>query len=309
MASDNLTRFAWLSVAAALVTIGLKLTAYFLTDSVGMLSDALESLVNLVAALLALFILTIAARPLDELHAYGHGKAEYFSSGIEGALIIVAAVSIIWTAVPRLISPQPIEQVGLGLGVSTLASIVNFGVARVLMRAGRQHQSITLEADAHHLMTDVWTSAGVLVGVAAVALTGWQRLDPIIALVVAVNIIWTGIQLIRRSTSGLMDTAISEEDKATELLRKYEQQGVQFHALRSRRAGAYAFLSVHVLVPGEWTVERGHQLVEQIEEELEAAIPGLYVLTHLEPLDDPAAQQDVSLGHRTQIPPTETSVR
>ena len=307
MASENLTRYAWLSVAAALVTIGLKLAAYFLTDSVGLLSDALESLVNLVAALLALIMLTIAARPPDALHAYGHGKAEYFSSAIEGVLILIAAVSIIWTAVPRLISPKPLEQVGLGLTVSTLASAINFGVAQVLKRAGRKHRSITLEADAHHLMADVWTSVGVLVGVAAVALTGWERLDPIIALIVAANISWTGIQLIRRSASGLMDTAIPEEDEVKKILQKYEEQGIQFHALRSRQAGAHKFLSVHVLVPDEWTVARGHQLMEQIERELEAAIPGLYVLTHLEPLGNSVAQHDAALERRTEQPPAETS--
>jgi cation diffusion facilitator family transporter len=296
-APTNLTRFAWLSIAAALLTIALKVAAYFFTGSVGLLSDALESIVNLVAAVMALAMLTIAARPPDELHAFGHSKAEYFSSGIEGALILFAAASIVWTAIPRLISPQPLEQVGLGVGISTLASAVNFGVAQILMRAGREHHSITLEADAHHLMTDVWTSVGVVVGIVAVALTGWTRLDPIIALVVAANIIWTGINLLRRSTLGLLDTALSGDELAVvkQVLQRFQQQGIQYHALRTRQAGSQKFLSVHILVPGDWTVQHGHQLLQAIEAELGAAIAGLHVFTHLEPLNDPAALEDISL--------------
>ena len=291
---STLTRYAWLSIAAALLTIALKTAAYLITGSVGLLSDALESLVNLAAAVMALIALTVAARPPDELHAYGHTKAEYFSSGAEGALILLAAASIIWTAVPRLISPQPLEQVGIGLAIALVASGVNFIVSRIILRAGREHRSIALEADAHHLMTDVWTSVGVLLAVGAVALTGWDRLDPTIALIVAANIIRTGVQLLRRSTMGLLDTALDADEQAVvdQILDKFRQEGIHFHALRSRQSGTVEFLSVHVLVPGDWTVLHGHHLVEQIETELEQAIPGLSVITHLEALEDPAAWTD-----------------
>ena len=297
MERASLTRFAWLSIAAAIVTIGLKAAAYWLTGSVGLLSDALESGVNLVAAIMALAMLTIAARPPDEEHAYGHAKAEYFSSGVEGALILVAAVSIVATAVPRLISPQPIEQAGLGLGVSVAASLINLGVAQVLKRAGRRHNSITLEADAAHLMTDVWTSAGVLVAVGLVAATGWQRLDPVIALVVAANIIWSGFHLLRRSALGLMDTALPEAQRQAvqAIQERYAAEGVQFHALRTREAGARAFVSMHVLVPGTWTVQRGHALLERVEAEVRQAVPNATVFTHLESLDDPASWDDTQL--------------
>ena len=302
MASINLTRFIWLSIAAAVLTIALKATAYFLTGSVGLLSDALESLVNLAAALMALAMLTVAARPPDEAHAYGHSKAEYFSSGVEGALILLAAVSIVWTAIPRLIAPQPLEQLGIGLGASVLASALNFAVARILRQAGGTYHSITLEADAQHLMTDVWTSAGVVIGIGAVALTGWQRLDPLIALLVAANIVWTGVQLLRRSVLGLMDTALptAEQDAVKHVLDQYRQRGMHYHALRTRQAGARRFLSVHVLVPGEWTVQRGHQLLEELAAAIQAAVPGVHVFTHLEPLNDPAAWQDIGLDRPAQ---------
>ena len=301
MASANLTRFAWLSIGAAVLTIALKTTAYWLTGSVGLLSDALESLVNLVAALMALEMLTIAARPADEMHAFGYGKAEYFSSGLEGALILLAAASITWTAVPRLFAPQPLENVGIGLGISVLASAINFGVARVLMNAGKEHRSITLEADAHHLMTDVWTSAGVVLGVSVVALTGWVRLDPIIALIVAANILRIGWQLLRRSVRGLMDATLpaAERDAIKRVLNRYEsQQGIQYHALRTRQAGTRAFISLHVLVPREWTVKRGHDLLEQLERDIRASIPGAQLFTHLEPQGDPAALEDIALDRK-----------
>ena len=301
MASANLTRFAWLSIGAAVLTIALKTTAYWLTGSVGLLSDALESLVNLVAALMALAMLTIAARPADEMHAFGYGKAEYFSSGLEGALILLAAASITWTAVPRLFAPQPLENVGIGLGISVLASAINFGVARVLMNAGKEHRSITLEADAHHLMTDVWTSAGVVLGVSVVALTGWVRLDPIIALIVAANILRIGWQLLRRSVRGLMDATlpVAERDAIKRVLNRYEsQQGIQYHALRTRQAGTRAFISLHVLVPREWTVKRGHDLLEQLERDIRASIPGAQLFTHLEPQGDPAALEDIALDRK-----------
>jgi cation diffusion facilitator family transporter len=300
MASANLTRFAWLSIGAAILTIALKTTAYWLTASVGLLSDALESLVNLVAAIMALAMLTIAARPADEMHAFGYGKAEYFSSGLEGSLILLAAASIAWTAVPRLFAPQTLEHIGIGLGISVLASAINFAVARVLMNAGKEYRSITLEADAHHLMTDVWTSAGVVLGVGVVALTGWIRLDPIIALIVAANILRIGWQLLGRSVRGLMDVTLptEERDAIKQVLHQYESKGIQFHALRTRQAGTRAFISLHVLVSGDWTVQRGHDLLEQLERDIRAAIPGAQLFTHLEPQGDPAAWEDIALDRK-----------
>ena len=296
-----LKRYAWLSIGAALATITLKTLAYLLTGSVGLLSDAVESLVNLLGAVVALIMLTIAARPADESHAYGHGKAEYFSSAIEGGLILVAAISIASAAIERLANPQPLEAVGVGLLVAMVASAINFAVSRVLMRAGKQYDSITLEADAKHLMTDVWTSVGVIAGVAAVALTGWERLDPIIALVVAVNIVWTAIGLLRRSVQGLMDSALAEEKRAAlvMILDKYKDQGVDYHALRTRQAAARSFVSFHLLVPGAWTVQRGHDLLEQIESEIHQVLPNATLDTHLEPLEDLASLQDAGLDRLT----------
>jgi cation diffusion facilitator family transporter len=298
----KLTRFAWLSVAAALLTIGLKAAAYVITDSVGLLSDALESVVNLVAALMALAMLTVAARPPNDTLPFGYGKAEYFSSGVEGALVLLAAVGIMWSAIPRLITPAPLDHVGLGLIVSLLASAVNFGVARVLLRADREYNSITLEADARHLMTDVWTSIGVVVGVGAVAATGWTRLDPVIALAVAANILWTGAQLVRRSVLGLLDGALSEADQnaVRDVLRQYRHTGIQYHALRTRQAGARKFISMHILVPGSWTVKRGHDLLEEIEERIRVAVPGTHIFTHLEPVEDPVSWQDIELDRAQQ---------
>lgn len=297
MESPGLTRFAWLSISAAMLTIALKALAYFVTDSVGLLSDALESLVNLAAALMALAMLIVAARPPDEIHAFGYSKAEYFSSGAEGALILLAAGIIAWTAVPRLITPQPLEQLGIGLGVSIVAAALNFFVARHLLSGSKQYRSITLEADAQHLMTDVWTSAGVVAGIAVVAVTGWTRFDAVIALCVAVNILFTGVRLLRRSLLGLLDTALghTEQELIKEILSGYVSQGLHYHALRTRQAGVRSFISFHVLVPGEWTVQRGHDLVEQVERDIRAAVSGATVFTHLEPINDPAAWQDLTL--------------
>jgi cation diffusion facilitator family transporter len=302
-----LTRFAWLSIGAALITITLKTTAYLLTGSVGLLSDALESVVNLVGALMALAMLTIAARPADEDHAYGHSKAEYFSSGVEGTLILIAAISIAITAIPRLIHPQPLEKVGLGLVVSVAASLVNLVVAIILLKIGKRYNSITLEADAHHLFTDVWTSVGVLAGVGLVALTGWDRLDPIVALIVAANIIWSGVRIVRLSALGLMDTAlpIEEQAKLKSILEKYTQKDVEYHALRSRQSGSRQFVSFHVLVPGRWTVHRGHRLLEDIEADIRHAMPSVTVFTHLESLNDPASWEDTDLD-RPETPSTKT---
>ena len=276
----SLTKYIWLSVAAAILTIGLKMGAYFTTGSVGLLSDALESMVNLAAAIAALIILNIAEKPPDDDHAYGHYKAEYFSSGFEGALILIAAATISISAVNRLLHPQPIEQIGLGIFITIIASLINLAVALVLMRAGKQNHSITLEADAHHLFSDVWTSAGVVIGVVVVYLSGFNRLDAIIALIIAVNIIRTGIQLLRRSALGLLDTAlpISEREKITRIQERYEAEGVSFHALRTRQSGRRRFISMHVLVPGEWTVLRGHKLLEQLESDVHSEFPNTTVL-------------------------------
>ncbi len=292
-----LTRFAWLSIGTALVTMAIKAAAYFITGSVGFLSDAMESLVNLVGGIMALAMLTIAARPADDSHAYGHSKAEYFSSGLEGALILVAAAGIGSAALHRLITPRPLEQVGVGIAVSAVAAAINLGAGWMLLRAGRRHGSVTLEAGAKHLFTDVLTSVGVIAGVAAVHFTGWQRLDPIIAIAVAVNIVWTGSHIVRQSVLGLMDTALPapEQDAIRAVLDRYAGQGIHYHALRTRQAGARRFVSVHVLVPGDWTVHRGHETVERIEADIRSALPSVAVLTHLESLDDPASWRDINL--------------
>lgn len=293
----KLIRFAWLSLVAALVTIGLKTAAWWLTSSVGLLSDALESIANLVGALLALVVLTVAARPPDDDHAYGHGKAEYFSSGVEGGLIIMAAVCIGYAAVTRLIQPRDLDQAGLGIAVSGLSGLVNLGVGILLLRVGRANESITLEANARHLLTDVWTTVGVLVGVIGVVLTGWLWLDPVVALLVAAHILWIGGRIVVRSVGGLMDPALQPAELAVigEVLDRHRSDQVQFHALRTRQAGPRRFVSVHVLVPGAWSVQRGHELLETIEADLCAALPECYAFTHLEPLDDPASWADEPL--------------
>lgn len=302
-----LTRFAWLSIAAAVLTIALKTAAYLLTGSVGLLSDALESLVNLAGALIALTVLTVAARPPDDDHAYGHGKAEYFSSVAEGTLILVAAASIAVAATRRLISPRPLEQIGIGLAISAVAALVNLAVGLLLLRTGKRHNSITLEANAYHLLTDVGTSVGVLAGVGMVALTGWQRLDPLVAYLVAANIVWTGVRIVRRSVAGLMDVSLPvEEQRALQnTLDQYAKSGVQYHALRTRQAGARRFVTVHVLVPGKWTVQRGHQLLERMEADIGRVVPNVSVLTHLESLDDPASWDDIALDRSTAPPEDE----
>ena len=286
-----------LSIAAALATIALKTLAWWLTDSVGLLSDALESGVNLAGATAMLAMLIVAARPADEEHTFGYSKAEYFASGFEGTLILIAAIAIAATAVERLVNPQPLAHVGAGLAVSVAAALINYAVARRLFEAGRLYQSIALEADARHLMTDVWTSVGVIAGVAAVAATGWQRLDPLIALAVAAHILWAGFSLMKRSAQGLLDRALSPEQRQAleKILARYRAQGLDFHALRTRQAGARSFVSLHVLVPGDWTVTRGHDLMDEIEDEIRAALPGASVFTHLEPLEHPASYRDMHL--------------
>ena len=292
--SPSLTRYAWLSIAAAVSTILLKGVAWQLTGSVGLLSDAIESFVNLAGALMALWMLTLAAQPADAAHPHGHGKAEYFSSAFEGFLIVLAAFSIGYAAIMRLLEPQPLEAVGVGLVVSVIASIINFATAGVLMRVGKKHNSITLEADAHHLMTDVWTSAGVIAGVGLVAWSGWLWLDPVIALLVAANIVWTGYQLMRRSADGLMDHALPAEklEKIDRLLASYREKGLEFHALRTRQAGSRAFVTLHVLVPGHWSVQEGHDWAGRIEADIRKTLEYADVTTHLEPIGDPIETED-----------------
>ena len=294
----SLTRYAWLSVSAALATIALKTAAWRVTGSVGMLSDALESVVNLAAALLALWMLRIAAAPPDADHPYGRSKAEYFASGFEGAMIVLAAAGIVYTALPRLIEPRPLDTPALGIAISVVASAINFWTARVLLRAGARYHSITLEADARHLLTDVWTSAGVLVAVALVSLTGWLRLDPLIAFVVATNILWTGTRLMRRSVAGLLDVAIpvSEREEISKILQEYTKRyGVAFHAVRTRHAGTRRFVAFHLLVPDEWTVKHAHQIAEEVEARIGALVPNASLTSHIEPISDPRSYDDMGL--------------
>jgi len=297
MTHKSARSYAYLSIAAAVATIALKFGAYLLTNSVSLFSDAAESVVNLVAAVVAVWALTLAAQPPDEEHTFGHSKAEYFSSGLEGALILIAAISIGVAALGRILNPQPIEQVGIGLMLSLVATAINGGVAMILLRAGKRLRSITLRADAHHLLTDVWTSAGVLLGLGLVKLTGWVILDPIIALLVAVNIVWAGFRLLRETGYGLLDTALplSEQKIITDLLAPYDRQGILFHAMRSRVAGSRRFVSFHVLVPGNWSVQRGHNLCEEIEIAISRALPSTNIITHLEPLEDPLSWEDQGL--------------
>jgi cation diffusion facilitator family transporter len=297
---QSLTRYAWLTLATAIVTVTLKLLAYALTGSVGLLSDALESLVNVLAGGMAVAMLWLAQLPPDEDHPYGHSKAEYFSSGLEGMLIMVAALSIGWTAFRRLLNPIPLEQPAVGLVIVAAATVLNYVVAQVLFRAGRGADSITLEANARHLMTDVLTSIGVIVGVGIAALTGWTRLDALIAIALALHIIIAGVDLMRRSALGMLDTAISgaEQQRVQDVLLRYEAEGVAFHALRTRQSGGRRFVSMHVLVPGDWTVGRGHELLEEIEAAVRDAIPTCTVFTHLEPLEDPASFEDQEIVRR-----------
>ncbi|MBM3366983.1 MAG: cation transporter [Betaproteobacteria bacterium] len=296
--ADKLERYAWLSVAAALATIGLKTWAWQVTGSVGLLSDALESLVNLAAALLALSMLRLAASPPDAAHPYGRHKAEYFASGIEGALIVLAAASIAWAAVPRLAAPQPFEAPWLGIAISVVASALNLACGLLLISTGKRMHSIALEADGHHLMSDVWTSAGVVAGVALVALTGWLILDPLIALAVALHIVWTGFRLMRRSFTGLLDAAIPEAERAVieKIFAEYRPRyGIEFHALLTRQAGARRFISFHLLVPDDWPVAHAHQLSEEIEERIRSLLPNAITLSHIEPISHPSSYDDIKL--------------
>jgi cation diffusion facilitator family transporter len=297
MPRTGASKFAALSIAAALATIALKTLAWWLTGSVGLLSDAIEGTINLAGATVALAMISVAARPPDEDHAYGYSKAEYFSSGLEGTLILIAAIAIGIASVDRLITPRPLENVGPGLVVSAAASLINYLVARRLYRAGDHYRSIALEADARHLMTDVWTSAGVIAGVAAVWVTGWLRLDPLIALAVAANILWSGYRLMQRSIHGLLDRAVPPEQMRalSGVLDRYRARGIDFHALRTRQAGARSFVSLHVLVPADWTVAQGHKLAHEVEVDIRAALPDATVMTHVEPLGYPESYRDMDL--------------
>jgi cation diffusion facilitator family transporter len=298
---DDLSRYAWLSIATGIVVFSLKMVAYLLTGSVGLLSDALESTVNIVAAFVALIALKAASRPGNERMHFGLSKAEYFSALVEGLMILVAAGLIMFTAIERFLNPRPLEDIGVGLAVSTAASILNGGVALVLMRAGRRHRSIVLTADAKHLMTDVWTSAGVLVAVLLVSVTGWVRLDPVIAMAVALNIVFAGLRLIGSSAMGLLDAALPDDENEliVDILRRHQSDTVRFHALQTRESGRQRFVSMHVLVPGAWSVERGHDVLEAVEQEIREALPNTVVSTHLEPIEDPRAWEDQPPGGLT----------
>ncbi|MBB1056009.1 cation transporter [Dietzia sp. B19] len=295
---STLKKFAWLSVATSIVTISLKVVAWWVTGSVGLLADAAESVVNLVAAVVALIAITVAERPADDDHQYGHSKAEYFSAVVEGAMIFVAATFILYTGVERLLNPVPIESLGLGLAISVVAAVINGVVGTLLIRAGVRHRSPTLKADGKHLITDVVTSVGVVIGVTLVWVTGWEFLDPIVAIGVGLNILFIGYKLVHESGMGLMDATLPEEDnKAIQaVLDRHRQPGrVDFHELRTRESGRWRFVEFHALVPGDWSVERGHDLVEKVEQEIHAALPHSHITTHLEPIEDERAYNDVRL--------------
>jgi len=299
MATASLKKFVYIAIAAAILTISLKLIAYLLTNSVGILSDALESCVNLIAALVALIMIKLAEKPPDQEHEFGHNKAEYFSSAIEGGLIVLAAFSIIWSAVPRIIRPQPLENVGVGLLVAVGASLINLAASAILVKNGKKYNSITLEADGKHLMTDVLTSGGVLLGIGLIKVTGWMRLDGIVAVGVALNIIWTGYQLLKRSALGLLDTSFPKEqmDSIKLVLEKYEQQNIQYHSLMTRQSGQRKFILLHILVPGKMDIQQGHNLAEKIENDLRGLFPNTQttVFTHLEPIEDPVSMLDINI--------------
>ena len=287
-------KYIWLSVAASIITISLKGSAYFLTGSVGLLSDAIESFVNLAAAVMALVLLTIAMTPPDKKHPFGHNKAEYFSSAIEGILILLAAIAIGVTSIERIINPRELQEIGTGLLISVAASLVNLFVALTLLKAGKRYNSITLEADARHLLTDVWTTGGVLLGILIVYFTGWLILDPVIAIIVALNIIFSGIKLIKRSVGGLMDEALPEDiiNTVKKILDKYKDDEITYHSLYTRKAGSKNFISFHLLMPCCWHISRGHELTKKIENDIFDVLPDSDVFIHIEPLNDSDAFDD-----------------
>ncbi len=293
-------RFAWLSVAVAIVTIALKAAAWALTGSVGLLSDALESVVNLVAAIVALVTLRAAEAPPDDEHPFGHDKVELFSSALEGALIFVAALAIVASAIPRLLAPRPLSDLGAGLLVSGVAAVINLKTASVLIRVGKQRRSLALEADGRHLMTDVWTSVGVIAGVGLVRATGLVVLDPIVALVVSALILKTGVTLLVRSARGMLDERLDADDLArlSALLDEQAPLPLRWHALRTRKSGIRAFGTVHVLVPGAWSVSRAHDLAHDLEQAATERVPGLTLTVHVEPLEDARAWDDAMIADR-----------
>ncbi len=301
MKKRSLKKFVYLSIAASLLTIALKTSAYLYTGSMGLLSDALESVVNLLAAVIALILIQIAERPADEDHKFGHTKAEYFSSLIEGGLIMVAAFSIIWNATPRLLNPQPIDNIGIGVVISLIATAVNLAVGMILIHHGKMKNSLLLEADGRHLMADVFTSVGVIVAIILIRLTGWLIIDPIIAILVALHIISIGVKLMKRSADGLMDKAIPEEEmqQLTDYLDSLTGDKIDYHSLMTRQAGQRKFITFHLLVPGEWSVQQGHDFSDKIEETIEDLLPDLVtVTTHIEPIEDPASMRDIGIDRK-----------
>jgi len=283
---DEARRYMRLSIFAALATISLKLVAWWVSGSVGLLSDALESFVNLAGAMFALLMIQIANEPPDASHPFGHSKAEYFSSGFEGTMIFVAAVAILWSAAPRILHPQPLEALGMGLWFSAASTALNLGVSLTLSRASRRLRSVALEADARHLMADVWTSVGVIMALIAVTLTGWTWLDPLIAVAVAIHILFEGWRLMRGAADGLMDQALPVADVANieSLLDEYAVRGVHYAGLKTRMAGSQRFVHLNVLVPGDWRVDQSHELLDEIEARVSAVLGEAQVTTHLEPL-------------------------
>lgn len=286
-------KYAYLSIAASLTTMALKFGAFFLTGSVGLFSDAVESVVNLAAGIIALTAIILSQRPADGHHAYGHGKVEYFSSGAEGILVCLAAVGIAFASINRFLHPQPIAALGAGIFVATMAALVNLGTARVMLRAAKEYESIVLEADAKHLLTDVWTSVALVSALLIMAFTppAWQVLDPVLGLGMSVYIAWTGLGLIRRSVSGLMDVGLPDEEirRIVAIIQEIGGPNNSFHALRTRRAGMVRFVDFHFLVPGTMSVQESHDVCTAIEDALVALWPKTQTTIHVEPLEDHAS--------------------
>lgn len=303
MAMKATRKMALLSIATSIATLALKFGAYFLTDSVSLLSDALEALVNLAAGLVALTAVTIAEQPADDRHTYGHDKAEYFSIGVEGTLILFAAASIIYAGWSRFLHPLLPQNLGWGISVGLLAAAMNFATARLMLQVAAKHDSVTIEADAKHLLTDVWTTAGVLGGLLVIVFVPeWKILDPLLAIAVGLHIVATGVDLLRRSIDGLMDTALSqpEIDKAEELIRAELPAGGSFHALRTRKAGATRFIEFHLLLPGETSVRDSHALCDRLEEAIAGHLAKASVTIHVEPQESHTASSSPAGGHLEQ---------